>query len=170
MNKIVQKLPPCARGGSGGVCSPIFAIAKRVQTCGSNWTSDWKGLGVERPRGPTDIEGGSDVNENVTFCSLKAKQSLARASEIAACDVTLRSDLAIPSPKGAGPRLPEPISEVISHSSWVIRGGSGEEKDRWGRPVLWLYHCNNVTLARDLASVDVNETFIGGQEFVLGER
>ena len=78
--------------------------------------------GVGRPRGPTDIEGGSDVNENVTFCSLKAKQSLARASEIAACDVTLRSDLPIPSPKGAGPRLPEPISEVISHSSWVIRG------------------------------------------------
>ena len=79
--------------------------------------------GAERPRGPTDIEGGSDVNENVTFCSLKAKQSLARASEIAPCHVALRSDLAIPSPKGAGPRLPEPISEVISHSSWVIRGG-----------------------------------------------
>ena len=78
---------------------------------------------MERPRGPTDIEGGSDVNENVTFCSLKAKQSLARASQIAACDVTLRSDLPIPSPKGAGPRLQEPISEVISHSSWVIRGG-----------------------------------------------
>ena len=79
--------------------------------------------GGKRPRGPTDIEGGSDVNENVTFCSLKAKQSLARASEIAACDVTLRSDLPIPSPEGAGPRLQEPISEVISHSSWVIRGG-----------------------------------------------
>ena len=60
------------------------------------------------PRGLT--EGGSGVNENVTFCSLKAKQSLARASQIAACDVTLRSDLPIPSPKGAGPRLQEPIS------------------------------------------------------------
>ena len=123
MNKIVQKLPPCARGGVVEYARQFLRLQRECrpadlieQVIGRVW-------GAERPRGPTDIEGGSDVNENVTFCSLKAKQSLARASEIAACDVTLRSDLAIPSPKGAGPRLREPISEVISHSSWVIRGG-----------------------------------------------
>ena len=50
------------------------------------------------PRGLT--EGGSGVNENVTFCSLKAKQSLARASGIAARNVTRRSDLPIQFPEG----------------------------------------------------------------------
>ena len=45
-------------------------------------------------------KGGSGVNENVTFCSLKAKQSLARASGIAACNVTRRSDLPIQFPEG----------------------------------------------------------------------
>ena len=65
--------------------------------------------GVERPRGPTDIEGGSDVNENVTFCSLKAKQSLARESVIAACDVTRRSDLAIQFPEGLALVLENPF-------------------------------------------------------------
>ena len=59
------------------------------------------------PRGLT--EGGSGVNENVTFCSLKAKQSLARESVIAACDVTRRSDLAIQFPEGLALVLENPF-------------------------------------------------------------
>ena len=54
---------------------------------------------MEHPRGLADRRG-SGVNENVTFCSLKAKQSLVRASGIAARNVTRRSDLPIQFPEG----------------------------------------------------------------------
>ena len=78
-------------------------------------------------------EGGSGVNENVTFCSLKAKQSLARASGIAARNVTRQSELPIQFPEGLLLVSSEPISEVISHSSRVIRESL---EDTWVRPML----------------------------------